>query len=334
MASFVKQLESLNSILSSVGPDARPAMLESHVASLKAQMSRVTLSAAEVDTLIDAVGTVAFTPAQEDSLMKAISDAVLRSCTPAQTGSRKPLQNLVDLGPYLVASEVAALQQKTTLSCKTFQVFRCCQRIGLVMPSEQSFGRCLGILGLFGHEAELKDQQVFYSTLQVLKGHFKKGKKSQMEQCPDYVTEYTGNPTDLPESVFKLAYANEKPVEWTSQTVAVTGPLRKTSRGLTDRTDPVNPQQAVMQMATSFAALMAGFTVPPGAASSSGFLAPNPVVQGSQRKTLALEDGHVEDRYCNYIYHLICEVREFQVIHVLKLIFMHRLLWEWVSSVS
>ena len=35
MASFVKQLESLNSILMSVGPDARPAMLESHVSSLK-----------------------------------------------------------------------------------------------------------------------------------------------------------------------------------------------------------------------------------------------------------------------------------------------------------
>ena len=141
MASFVKQLESLNSILMSVGPDARPAMLESHVSSLKAQLSRVTLSTAEVDSLTSAVGTVAFTDEQKDSLMKAISEAVLRAYGPVVTGSRKPLQNIVDLGPYLIGSEVAALEQRTTLSCKTFQVFRCCQRIGLVMPNEPSFGR-------------------------------------------------------------------------------------------------------------------------------------------------------------------------------------------------
>ena len=307
MASFVKQLESLNSILMSVGPDARPAMLESHVSSLKAQLSRVTLSTAEVDSLTSAVGTVAFTDAQKDSLMKAISEAVLRAYGPVVTGSRKPLQNIVDLGPYLIGSEVAALEQRTTLACKTFQVFRCCQRVGLVMPNEQSFGRCLGLLGRFGHETELKDQKVFYSTLQVLKGHFKKGKKTQVEP-PEFVTEYTGNPMDLPESVFKLAYANEKPVEWKGLTHGMTGPLRKTSRGVVDRTDlAVNPQQqSFLQMAGSFAALMAGFNPSSSSGVSTGNQWPHHVGQGSQRKPLAIADGSVEDRHDHYKLYHVC----------------------------
>lgn len=112
---------------------------------------------------------------------------------------------------------------------------------------------------------------------------------------------------DLPESVFKLAYANEKPAEWKGQTHGMTGPLRKTSRATTDRTDPaVNPQQqSFLQMAGSFAALMAGFN-----SSSSGMATgnhwPHHVGQGSQRKPFALQDGSVEDSHDHYIIYPVC----------------------------
>ena len=221
---LIRQLDSVKGLVSACPNEkAKARLLDTHCQSMLVQMKGLNLTYDDVKGFGDALKSSVFTEDQVAQLVAAASDSLLKQAGAAP--SRRTLQKLVDLRPYLTKSEVESFQGPAGLSVKIHLAVRCCMRLGLTNPSEPAAGTILKTVEGFNC-SELADPQTFLNSLHLLKQQFKSERK-KIVPADDYLVEFNGIPGDMPRNLYMKAFKDEEPAGDVHATSTIgRGPLR------------------------------------------------------------------------------------------------------------
>ena len=264
---LAQQLSALKGLVDAApSRSVREQLLGSHADSIKAQILNKIITKEEVTTLPTVIRGLPCSAEQKSGLLMALSTSLLRAQKDA--GATPKSQVIVDLLPYLTASEWGQMQDKAlSLRVKLQKMADIYIKLSCWYPGEPTKG--LAVSTLKRCHPELEDPQSFNSHLKVFKGllaQARKRAKSEGGQDGSRVDLYNGNPKDLPKSIYMKAYSDDDPPlgpqDNGHSSNAICGPLRGTDKDMkpagSASSNACSSMPQMAQLAT-FASMMASF---------------------------------------------------------------------------
>ena len=244
-----------------LSPEAFANMRDNQVKFFELRLDQVgSLTFDEASSLSSSFGDGPWTSVQKETFARKLSEC---ANTHAAKKGRRPLQTLKGFSLYLTLSEKTLLQGDAHNLVKLDAVINRCFLIGLHLPSESCSGHVVATAIDYGMKAPTPSDK--HSILKA----FKQGLKSKVKhapQCAIHLVTFPPLPTDLPDVIFKEAYAEEKPHMEDCEGKGVQDvPKRKTHKtvrqnpmGMAGQLGQCSPQEFMMQLCQNLAAARFG----------------------------------------------------------------------------
>ena len=244
-----------------LSPEAFANMRDNQVKFFELRLGQVgSLTFDEASSLSSCFGDGPWTSVQKETFAKNLGEC---ANTHAAKKGRRPLQTLKGFSLYLTLSEKTLLQGDAHNLVKLDAVVNRCFLIGLHLPSESCSGHVVATAIDYGVKAPTPKEK--HSILKA----FKQGLKTKVKhapQCAIHLVTFPPLPTDLPDVIFKEAYAEEKPHMEDCEGKGVQNvPKRKTHKtvrengmGMAGQLGELSPQEFMMQMCQNLMAARFG----------------------------------------------------------------------------
>lgn len=230
MASLKEQVQHIQRFVETAGTMSGGAHVqEAQCESLVAQLrSARDLSREAANDLAVLLGNGPWTAAQKATLVKALSEASVRS--PEDGRKRRTSQQVRSFGRFFSQKDREVLASDVSQVSKLDQLAERCYKIGCVLPTESSYRTILSAAAAAGLQIDSsRSLQLTTDFKDILKK-----KCSRRLQPNPHMEVFPTDPRELPADIYQAAYGEDDPVQGIDDTVAGAArseiDLRKTRR--------------------------------------------------------------------------------------------------------